>query len=123
MNSSAGELCGYASVAEPDLVFAGNKTDKHPLRGLIDHGPYSLKFGAPSSVRFALLAPRQDMAKLIGITEELKRTVKPREAVNYYPTYPGFQALFRIPISDIGDRMKIAFPDELDRHAQRGEKQ
>jgi hypothetical protein len=48
------------------------------------------------------------MAKLIGITEELKRTVKPREAVNYYPTYPGFQALFRIPISDIGDRMKIA---------------
>jgi hypothetical protein len=74
-------------------------------------------------VRFALLAPRQDMAKLIGITEELKRTVKPREAVNYYPTYPGFQALFRIPISDIGDRMKIAFPDELDRHAQRGEKQ
>ena len=53
----------------------------------------------------------------------IKRAVKPREAVNYYPTYPGFQALFRIPISDIGDRMKIAFLDELDRHAQRGEKQ
>jgi hypothetical protein len=38
MNRSS-ELCGYTNLIEPDLVFAGNQTDKHPLRGLINHGP------------------------------------------------------------------------------------
>jgi hypothetical protein len=122
MNPPAGALCGYTSVAEPDLVFAGNRTDKHPLRGLIDNGPYSLKFGAPNCLRLALLAPQQDMKKLTGIIEELKRPASPREAKNYYPTYPGFQALLRIPVSDVDDRLRITFPDELGRHAQRGEK-
>jgi hypothetical protein len=122
MNSSASELRGYTSVAEPDLVFAGNKTDKHPLRGLIDHGPYSLKYGAPSRVRFALMAPHKDTGKLATLVEELNKTAQPREAKNYYPTYPGFQKLFRIPISDLDDRLKFAFPDELDGYAKRGEK-
>jgi len=122
MNPSTSELCGYTSVGEPDLVFAGNRTDKHPLRGLIANGPYSLKFGAPSRVRFALLAPQAGMSKLIGLVEELKRAVQPREAKNYYPTYPGFQKLFRIPISDQEDRLKIAFPEELEQHVKRGDK-
>lgn len=122
MSTTASELCAYTSIAEPDLVFAGNQIDKHPLRGLIDHGPYSLKFGAPSRVRFALLAPQQDMRKLTALVEELKKPARPREATNYYPVYPGFQELFRIPISDQDDALKIMFPNELDQHVKRGEK-
>jgi hypothetical protein len=122
MSPTTSELCGYTTVGEPDLVFAGNRTDKHPLRGLIANGPYSLKFGTPSRVRFALLAPQEGMSKLTRLVEELKKAVQPREAKNYYPTYPGFQKLFRIPISDQEDRLKIAFPDELDQHVKRGDK-
>ena len=122
MSSVSSELCGYSAVREPDLVFAGNRTDKHPLRGLIDNGPYSLKFGMPSSVRFALLAPRRDLPKLTALVAELKRPAAPHEAKNYYPTYPGFNELFRTPITDIDDRLKLAFPDELDGYVQRGEK-
>ena len=122
MNPSAGELSGYTTLIEPDLLFAGNKTDKHPLRGLIDNGPYSLRFGASSCVRVALVAPQQDMRKLTALVEELKRSATPREATNYYPTYPGFEALLRIPISNLEDRLKATLPDELDQHAKSGEK-
>jgi hypothetical protein len=61
MSSDAGDLCGYSTIPEPDLVFAGNRTGKHPLVGLINHGPYGLKFGAPAVLRFALLGPSSDV--------------------------------------------------------------
>ena len=53
MTSTTAELAGYAMLPEPDLMFAGNKTNKHPLVGLIDNGPYG------SEIRRAQqLAPR-----------------------------------------------------------------
>jgi hypothetical protein len=61
VTSTTAELCGYTQLPEPDLMFAGNKTHKHPLVGLITHGPYSLKLGTPSSLRFAILAPPSDV--------------------------------------------------------------
>ncbi|SEL14356.1 argonaute/piwi family protein [Nitrosovibrio tenuis] len=111
------ELCGYSTVPEPDLVFAQNKTSKHPLLGLINHGPYGLKFGAPSSLRLALLAPTREMQKLKSLVEELKRSALPKEATNYYPEYQGFQKIFRIPIANQDDRLVINFPDQLEVHA------
>ena len=111
------ELCGYSTVPEPDLVFAQNKTSKHPLLGLINHGPYGLKFGAPSSLRLALLAPTREMQKLKSLVEELKRSASTKEATNYYPEYQGFQKIFRIPIANQDDRLVINFPDELEVHA------
>jgi len=117
-----GELCGYSTLPEPDLVFAGNRTGKHPLLGLINHGPYGLKFGAPSSLRLALLAPAREMQKLKALVEELKKSVRPREATNYYPEYPGFESLLRIPIADLDDRLVINFPDQLEAHANKREK-
>jgi hypothetical protein len=33
------ELPGFATIPEPDLMFAGGKRDKHPLRGLIAQVP------------------------------------------------------------------------------------
>lgn len=122
MTTSPSELCGYTALNEPDLLFNGKKTDKHPLRGLIEHGPYSLKFGTPSTVRFALLAPKQDIRKLAALIEELKKPATPREAKNYYPAYPGFEKLLRTPIAALDDRLKISFPDELDEHVKRAEK-
>jgi hypothetical protein len=122
MTAARGELGGYSTIPEPDLVFAGKKTHQHPLMGLLANGPYSLMLGAPSRIRFALLAPRRDVAKLKGIVNELKRKAVPREAKNYYPEYPGFQDLFRIPIADQDSRLVIELPEQLEQHAQRREK-
>ena len=81
MRDSVSQVCGYTTLPEPDLVFAGNNTHKHPLLGLKTHGPYGLKFGAPNSCRFALLARRQDMEKLTGLVQELQRPAEPREEI------------------------------------------
>lgn len=115
MNS---EICGYSQLAEPELVFASNKTSKHPLMGLIQHGPYGLNFGAPNQLRLALLAPEADMNKLKFLVNELKHSAQPKEAKNYYPQYQGFEAVFRIPIANQDEHLAIHFPDMLQGHAR-----
>lgn len=122
MNSGAAQLSGYATLPEPELLFANGRKNKHPLFGLINHGPYSLKLGAPAQLRLALLAPAKEMSKLKCLVEELKKSVAPKEAKNYYPTYPGFEHVFRIPIAKYDDRLLIYFPDQLEAHARAGEK-
>lgn len=120
--TAAAELSGYTPLAEPDLIFSGNRTHRHPLLGLISHGPYGLKFGVPSSLRLALLAPQSEMNRLTALIEELQGRAKPQEAKNYYPEYPGFQQVFRIPIAPSTARLQLEMPAELDLHAERGAK-
>jgi hypothetical protein len=120
--TAAGELSGYTSLPEPDLLFAGDHKHKNPLLGLLKYGPYGLKFAAPASLRLAILAPKEDLKKLRGLIGELKRTAEPREAKNYYPAYEGFNVVFRIPIAQQDDRLAIEFPDRLEEHAKRQDK-
>src|SRR6478609_2489975 len=114
------EICGYSELPEPDFLFSGNQKSKHPLLGLINYGPYCLKFGVFSQLRFALLAPAKDIVRLKNLVEELKRSARPKEAVNYYPEYPGFEKVFRIPISELDTRLLINFPEKLEAQAQKG---
>jgi hypothetical protein len=119
---TAGELSGYSTLPEPELLFANKKLHKHPLVGLLKHGPYSLQLGTPSRLRPALLAPKADMSRLKNLLKELGRKAAPREAKNYYPEYPGFEQTFRIPVDDPDPRAVIELPEELDRRARAGAK-
>lgn len=116
------ELSGYVTLPEPELVFAGNSLSKHPLAGLIEYGPYGLKYGTPSTLRLALVAPRLSQDRLPKLVRELRGSARPREATNYYPDYPGFANVFRIPIADVQERLVVTFPDALENHALNGEK-
>lgn len=118
MTKLPSEISGYTTLPEPDLVFAGNKTHKHPLLGLINHGPYGLKFGTPTRIRLALMAPKSDLHRLRGLVGELERKAAPREAKNYYPEYPGFNTVFRCPIALVDKKLVIPFDDELQTHAR-----
>ena len=120
MNGNASEFPGYTTLPEPDLLFDNDRTNKHPLVGLIENGPYGHRFGAPSELRLALLGPRSDLSRLDGLVVEMKDSAEPREAKNYYPEYPGFQPVFRIPITPQDPRLVKPFPDSLDGYA-RGE--
>jgi hypothetical protein len=122
MSAVPSELSGYTGLAEPELLFSAGRTNKHPLLGLISHGPYGLRLGTPGSLRVATLAPQRDMPKLEGLVQELSGRATVKEAPNYYPEYPGFSDVFRIPIAERDDRLVLAFPDALEGHAQRGEK-
>src|SRR5262249_28075274 len=88
----------------------------------IRNGPFSIRHNTPNSLRLALLAPRADMGRLRNVVSELQRSIKPREAVNYYPEYPGFEALFRVPIEAVAENHVLHFPDALNAHAERGAK-
>lgn len=122
MTSPVSELSGYATLPEPDLLFAGNKLHKHPLLGLIEQGPYGLRYGTPSVLRLALVAPRLSQNKLPGLIRELNGSAKAKEAINYYPEYSGFEKVFRIPVAAVSDNLVLTFPDALENHARNGEK-
>jgi hypothetical protein len=71
MTADRSELPGFLTIPEPALMFASGKLDKHPLRGLIDHGPFGLKYGTPFSLRLALLSPKANVRQMRGLISEL----------------------------------------------------
>ena len=61
------QLSGYTKLAEPILLFAKGGKHKHPLLGLLKYGPYGRQLGAPTKLRFALVALKRDFEKLVGL--------------------------------------------------------
>jgi hypothetical protein len=122
MTPSVSNFAGYAKLPEPDLVFHRRGLHKHPLSGLIEFGPFSLKLGVPGRVRVAVVARQADMARVGGLVRELGQHAHARQATNYYPDYPGFQQVFRTPLIAPTDRTTIALPDSLDQFARDGRK-
>lgn len=116
------ELPSYTPLPEPELMFHDKNKHPHPLMGLLKYGPYSLKLGVPQALRLATLAPRLHEGKLGKLIDELRGRAKPREATNYYPEYPGFETVFRIPIPPVRDNASFRLSDELEGHAQKGDK-
>ena len=112
------ELSEHGMLPEPALLFAGKKTDTHPLRGLIMNGPYSHDLGFPTQVRLAYLAPADRMNQIESIVGEMQRKAQVKEAANYYFEYPGFQNVFRVPIVPANDALKFSPPDKCARFAQ-----
>ena len=108
------DLPGYTVVPEPALIFAGGKLDKHPLRGLAKHGPYSMSLGVPARVRLIAMYPEGQGGKVGRVIRELRQAADPVEATNYYPRYPGFSDTYRIPLEEVGDALKITLSDEFD---------
>jgi hypothetical protein len=121
VSAGPSELSGYLSVPEPKLIFANRNLDLHPLRGLIAHGPYSHTLGVPTRVRLAFLAPQAGMQKLDRVALELTRIHKPLEATNYYPDYPGFDSLYRVPLVTPSGNARSVLPADLDEFARRSD--
>lgn len=117
MRLTSTELSGYVSLPEPELIFADGGLDTHPLRGLIQHGPFGLRLGIPSRVRVALLAPSSRLPKLDRVINEMRGTARPKEATNYYPQYPGFEALMRCPL-ETSQSLRFEMSADLDALAE-----
>ena len=98
MASSSTQLSGHFALPEPLLLFAKGRKDLHPLRGLLEAGPYGVDLGFPIQLRLAYLAPSDLLTRLDSFFLELSRPAKPKDALNYYPMYPGFEQLFQIPL-------------------------
>lgn len=116
-------LAGHSILPEPLLLFNGGKTEKHPLKGLVNSGPYSFGLGIPRHVRLAYFAPKNCMSKLDALFEELTSAARPKEAINYYIEYPGFQKVFRVPLVSPGETLRCIAPNECLQlaHSKKGE--
>ena len=113
-------LPAHSILPEPRLLFQKNQTDTHPLRGLSNYGPYSAGLGFPSQVRLAYLAPSSYMRKLDGIVSELQNSAAPKEALNYYLEYGGFEKVFRSPLIAPLDTLRCEMPQACDALAASG---
>jgi hypothetical protein len=47
MDNSSTQLSGHFALPEPQLLFAKGRRDLHPLRGLLEAGPYGVDLGFP----------------------------------------------------------------------------
>ncbi|WP_428239532.1 argonaute/piwi family protein [Gynuella sp.] len=112
MPNNVSELSAHKVLPEPRLLFSGSKTDTHPLRGLVQHGPYSNDLSFPKQVRLACLAPNEHLAQLDRLISELKGSAKVQDAPNYYLPYDGFQTVFRTPLPDVEDSLKFSTSNE-----------
>lgn len=115
------QLPGYSALPEPELLFDNDKTDIHPLRGLIEHGPYGAKIGYPLQIRTAFLAPSGMMSKLDSLFHELQTQQTVKDAAIYYPPYPGFEKVFRVPLVSPTNNLKIEIPKDCWQYAERRE--
>jgi hypothetical protein len=98
MDNASTQLSGHFALPEPPLLFAKGRRELHPLRGLLEAGPYGIDLGFPIQLRLAYLAPSDLLPRLHSFVLELSRPAQPKEALNYYPKYPGFEQLFQIPL-------------------------
>lgn len=99
-------------LPEPELLFANGKTDKHPLRGLTNHSPYSIDLGFPTVLRLAFLAPIGMFEVLDKLVTELNSEHIPKNAKNYYPKYTGFTNIFKIPLNSPSNDLRFELPSK-----------
>ncbi|HBX66037.1 MAG TPA: nuclease PIN, partial [Balneolaceae bacterium] len=105
----------------PSLIFANNKRDIHPLRGLCEHGPFSKSLNYLQDIQVAIISPFKSNFKLINLIGELNKSASPKIAPDYYPEYPGFENLFETKLLTPKSDLTIELPQEANQFAQSGD--
>src|ERR1700748_1802212 len=95
------ELQGYFNIPEPKLAFdalSQSAFDIHPLRGLIDYGPFSNRLMPLQKIRIAAIYPEGTYHIIHNLIREFTKVHKPQERQKYLPDYTGFEKIFRSTI-------------------------
>jgi hypothetical protein len=101
MNRTDYEVSFHQAIEEPDLLFHPERLSdrhKHPLRGLLDFGPYSraLLQQVMDPIRIAVIAPNDLMRRANTLIEELESRKSPVERPQYMVDFIGFSRVFGI---------------------------
>lgn len=120
MSTTAGstKLSPFTLLDEPRLAFSPSDlhTDVHPLRGLLNFGPYSKgSFGGYTpSIRIATIGPKSAFKQRGELMLSLLAKQRPTDRTEYVPEYPGFEALFHVGLASAPADAHIRWPDHLD---------
>lgn len=126
-SAQASMLPPYSLLEEPLLAFSPSdpgQVDVHPLRGLVNFGPYSKgSFGGYTSrVRIATVGPASAFKRRGQLMESLRASYQASDRSEYVPLYPGFEALFHVKI-DAAVGAHIKWPDSLSQLPGEGDPQ
>ncbi len=114
------EIAAHVSLPDSMLSFHPERTSdqsRHPLRGLLDYGPYSSGF-IPDPIRVATVAPTADSSALYNFMRDLHRSFQPRERKDYVPEWQGFQRAFSLRMSAADGACHIKLSPEVDSDLQ-----
>lgn len=117
-SAQASKLPPFTLLDEPLLSFSpsnAEQVDVHPLRGLVNFGPYSKgSFGGyTSQVRIATVGPESAFKRRGELMASLRGSYQPSDRSEYVPPYPGFEALFRVQLEAARGGAHIKWPDSL----------
>lgn len=114
----ASKLSPFILLDEPLLSFSptnSSQVDVHPLRGLVNYGPYSKdSFGGyTAKVRIATVGPESTFKARGALMASLRGTYQPTDRAEYLRAYPGFEALFRVKLEAAPATAHIKWPESL----------
>ena len=113
-----GRLAPYSLLDEPLLAFSSTEptaVDIHPLRGLVEHGPYTRNSLAAHTdrVRVALVVPESSENRLRSVLRCVQNAQRPSDRPDYVPQYPGFRTLFDVPLVAAPKTAQLSWPSLL----------
>lgn len=128
ISAQASRLPPFALLDEPLLSFSPSdvrQVDVHPLRGLVNFGPYSKgSFGGYTpQVRIATVGPESAFKRRGELMASLRGSYQPSDRSEYVPSYPGFEALFRVKLEPAPSGAHIRWPDTLSQLSGDGDAQ
>jgi len=112
------KLPPYRVLSEPTLAFdphdpAASMT--HPLRGLIQFGPYS-KRAHPvlgTMIRVATIGPTGSFARIAQLFRQLNEPQQVQERRDYLPEYLGSAKVLGIQVGPAGESLRTELPKDL----------
>ena len=114
-----GRLAPYTPLDEPLLAFSSvnpSEVDAHPLRGLVNHGPYSKNSLAAHTdeVRVAIVGPDDGRGGRKSVLRSLNEAQEPSDRRDYVLPYPGFEELFGVPLVPALKTAQLRWPSRLE---------
>jgi hypothetical protein len=111
-------LPGHIILPEPALRFGSrdpNAIDTHPLKGLLQFGPFSRdKLAAVSDpIRIAMIVPSGQTHHITGLIREMEQRHVPQERKAYLQEFPGFSKIFGVHLAITGGACTIELPVDI----------
>lgn len=100
-----GRLANYSVIPEGSLLFDPTNekvSAPHPLRGLVEHGPFGAKLSpaiVSPPIRIAYVTIEGYATTLRDHLNRLEQGFRSTAKSGYFPEYPGFQKVYGVPLS------------------------
>jgi hypothetical protein len=119
MKPDIAAISGYGKSSEPSLLFSPERPadrDIHPLRGLIQYGPYSKNFinRVFDPIRIATIFPAGMNTRVRALFDEFERSHTPQERKDYLIPFPGFRTVFGVNLKPAAGGLHAVIPEDAD---------